>query len=92
LLQFLPGITLGQHYRLTATLCFDFLSIFAFNPYNRSADCLAPTFALPQTCAATQNYTMASTARPIQYTLPPREDFNKLSDEQKTRISEAVGP
>ncbi|KAK4133645.1 EF-hand [Trichocladium antarcticum] len=32
---------------------------------------------------------MASTNRPIQYTLPPREDFNKLSDEQKTRINEA---
>ena len=35
---------------------------------------------------------MAATARGIQYSIPAREDFNKLSDEQKTRISEAVGP
>ncbi|GAB1316027.1 Calcium-binding component of the spindle pole body (SPB) half-bridge [Madurella fahalii] len=32
---------------------------------------------------------MASGARTIQYTIPAREDFNKLSDEQKTRIGEA---
>lgn len=35
---------------------------------------------------------MASGARTIQYTIPAREDFNKLSDEQKTRIGEAVSP
>jgi hypothetical protein len=34
---------------------------------------------------------MASTGRAIQYTIPAREDFNKLADEQKTRINEAVG-
>lgn len=33
---------------------------------------------------------MASSARAIQYTIPSREDFNKLSEEQKTRIAEAV--
>ncbi|KAH6617079.1 hypothetical protein F5144DRAFT_633366 [Chaetomium tenue] len=32
---------------------------------------------------------MASTGRAIQYTIPAREDFNKLADEQKTRINEA---
>ncbi|KAJ4293973.1 Calcium-binding component of the spindle pole body (SPB) half-bridge [Collariella sp. IMI 366227] len=32
---------------------------------------------------------MASSARAIQYTIPAREDFNKLPDEQKTRINEA---
>ncbi|KAM7207282.1 hypothetical protein V8F20_002344 [Naviculisporaceae sp. PSN 640] len=32
---------------------------------------------------------MASAGRAIQYTQPNREDFNKLTDEQKTRISEA---
>jgi hypothetical protein len=35
-------------------------------------------------------YTMASSSRAIQYTIPAREDFNKLADEQKTRINEAV--
>lgn len=34
---------------------------------------------------------MASTGRGIQYTIPAREDFNKLAEEQKTRINEAVG-
>ena len=33
---------------------------------------------------------MASSTRAIQYTIPAREDFNKLSDEQKTRVGEAV--
>lgn len=32
---------------------------------------------------------MAATTRAIQYTIPSREDFNKLSEEQKTRVSEA---
>ncbi|KAJ4418943.1 Calcium-binding component of the spindle pole body (SPB) half-bridge [Neurospora sp. IMI 360204] len=32
---------------------------------------------------------MASSQRTIQYTIPGREDFNKLSDEQKTRVGEA---
>ena len=40
----------------------------------------------------TQQHTMASTGRAIQYTIPAREDYNKLSDEQKTRINEAVSP
>lgn len=35
---------------------------------------------------------MASSQRTIQYTIPGREDFNKLSDEQKTRVGEAVRP
>ncbi|KAL2019393.1 hypothetical protein VTK56DRAFT_9684 [Thermocarpiscus australiensis] len=32
---------------------------------------------------------MASTARTIQYTIPAREDYNKLSEDHKTRINEA---
>ncbi|KAL2266044.1 hypothetical protein VTJ83DRAFT_5396 [Remersonia thermophila] len=32
---------------------------------------------------------MATSGRAIQYTIPSREDFNKLADEQKTRINEA---
>ena len=35
---------------------------------------------------------MASSGRAIQYTIPAREDFNKLTDEQKPRVSEAVCP